>query len=66
MLKTRERRKAAQPMTRVVKTVVDVMGWECPSVSSIVMVSPDLVMTRVTTVTLETYCFDNLDNITHY
>ena len=49
----RDRPKAAQPIPRVAKTVEDVRPWEYPSVSIIVMVSPDVVITRVTTVRLK-------------
>ena len=54
MLKRRERPKAAQPIPRVAKTMEDVIAWEFPVVSIIVMVPPEApVITRVTTVRLE-------------
>ena len=53
MLKRRERPKAAQPIPRVVKTMEDVIAWEFPSVSIIVMVPlASAVITRVATVRL--------------
>ena len=54
----RDRPKAAQPIPSVAKTVADVMTWEYPSVSIIVMVPPAApVITRVTTVRLRIYQF---------
>ena len=53
MLKISDRPKAAQPIPRVAKTVVDEGSWEYPSVSIMVIVFPAVVITRVTTVRLK-------------
>ena len=53
MLKSRERKKATQPIAKVLKTMEDVIAWEFPSVSIIVMVPlASAVITRVATVRL--------------
>ena len=53
MLKMMERRKAAQPTPSVMKMVEEEMFVQIPLVFIILMVSPDVVITRVTTVKLK-------------
>ena len=48
-----ERTKAAQPSPSVMKMVEEEISVSFPSVFIILMVSPDVVITRVTTVKLK-------------